>query len=174
MVAYRVRFKTMFMGKWIKHSSLYPTWVVRLMRPSRVSFRRKTNLEYLTDGEVGRLREHLLHYTFHKGMEAWFEKHNRYSSGEALEAEEHLQSGSIDWMGLVGRGDEVRRRKALKELSFRFPFRPSLRFAYMYLLRGGYLDGRAGFDYCRLLAMYEFMIAIKRREARRRFLGLWD
>jgi len=37
-VAYRVRFKLMFMGKWLKHASLYPTWVIRLFRPEKLSF----------------------------------------------------------------------------------------------------------------------------------------
>jgi hypothetical protein len=42
----------------------------------------------------------------------------------------------------------------------------------MYLLRGGFLDGRAGLTYCRLLAMYEYMIVLKLREFRRREKGL--
>src|SRR5262245_49302744 len=37
-VAFRVRFKTVFMGRWIRHSSLYPTWVVRLVRPEKICF----------------------------------------------------------------------------------------------------------------------------------------
>ncbi len=52
----------------------------------------------------------------------------------------------------------MRRRRALKELSFRLPCRPALRFLYMYVLRGGWLDGRPGLVYCRLLAEYEAMI----------------
>ena len=32
-VAYRLRFKNMFMGRWLRHSCLYPTWVLRLFRP---------------------------------------------------------------------------------------------------------------------------------------------
>jgi hypothetical protein len=34
----------------------------------------------------------------------------------------------------------------------------------MYLLRGGILDGKAGFTYCRLLAWYEWLIVLKERE----------
>jgi hypothetical protein len=37
----------------------------------------------------------------------------------------------------------------------------------MYLLRRGFLDGPAGFRYCCLLAVYEFMIEIKVAELRR-------
>jgi hypothetical protein len=66
----------------------------------------------------------------------------------------------------------VRRRRAHKELSFRLPFRPTLRFLYMYFCRRGFLDGRAGFDYCRLLSIYEQMIVLKMHELRRRAQGL--
>ena len=69
-VAYRVRFKVMFKGRWIKHSSLYPTWVVRLLRPERLRFERAANLRYVVDGNVAFLRSHFLHYTFNKGMDA--------------------------------------------------------------------------------------------------------
>ena len=52
------------------------------------------------------------------------------------------------------------------------PFRPTLRFLYMYFWGRGFLDGRAGFTYCRLLSIYEYMIVLKMREARRRESGL--
>jgi hypothetical protein len=36
----------------------------------------------------------------------------------------------------------------------------------MFLFRGGILDGKAGFTYCRLLAWYEWLIVRKEREIR--------
>jgi hypothetical protein len=65
-------------------------------------------------------------------------------------------------------GDPVRRRKAMKAMSFRLPLRPLLRFIYMYILKLGFLDGRAGLTYCRLISMYEFMIDLNVKEHRRR------
>jgi glycosyltransferase involved in cell wall biosynthesis len=164
--AFRVRFKNIFMGRWIKHGSLYPTWIVRLFRPEALRFERGVNLRYVVEGRTGRLRNHLLHYSFHKGLDAWFEKHNRYSKMEALEG-----AVPIDFPALFA-PDAVARRRALKELSFRLPFRPTLRFVYMYLLRGGFLDGLPGLTYCRLLMFYEYMIVLKVKEARRRASGL--
>jgi hypothetical protein len=41
-----------------------------------------------------------------------------------------------------------------------------LRFMYMLLLRRGFLDGRAGWTYCRLLATYEYWIVLKARQLR--------
>ncbi len=165
--AYRMRRRDMFMGTWIRHASLYPTWLVRLFRPEAIAFERSINLRYLVRGTEGRLENDLLHYSFQKGLESWFEKHNRYSSREAAETLQSLASGHLDLAGLLS-PDAVRRRRALKELSFRLPFRPELRFLYMYLVRLGFLDGRAGYHYCRLLATYEYMISIKVAELRHR------
>ena len=170
-VAYRVRFKTMFCGRWIKRSSLYPTWVVRLFRPNQVSFERSINLRYIVNGLEGRLQNHFEHYSFNKGINAWLEKHNRYSGQEAVESLRSLSLHQLRWEDLFDR-DPVLRRRALKELSFRVPFRPTLRFFYMYLCRLGFLDGRPGFDYCRLLSMYEQMIVMKMNEIRRGERGL--
>jgi glycosyltransferase involved in cell wall biosynthesis len=167
-VAFRVRFKTMLFGRWLRFSGLYPTWVVRLFRPEFVRLERNVNLRYVVEGREGRLRSHFLHHTFNNGFEAWIDKHNRYSSGEALETVRELESGRLDWRELAPGADPVARRAALKRLSMRLPFRPALRFAYMYVLRGGFLDGFAGLTYCRLLAMYEYMIVLKVRELRAR------
>lgn len=157
-VAYRVRFKTMFLGQWVRRSSLYPTWVMRLFRPDRIHFWRSTNLTYVADGPVGQLRSHFLHDSFGKGLWAWFDKHNTYAYHEAHESLKSLSSGKPDWRGLLCWNDPVRRRAALKQLSFRLPCRPTLRFLYTYFLRGGLLDGPAGYRYCQLQRLYESMI----------------
>jgi hypothetical protein len=170
-VAYRVRFKTMFLGRWLRYSSLYPTWVVRLFRPERLSFERTVNLRYVIDGPEGRLQEHFLHYTFNKGLNAWIDKHNQYSWHEAEETLKALRRGPVPWRDLFAR-DSVRRRRALKELSFRLPCRSLGRFLYTYLWRGGFLDGGPGLTYCRLLALYEYLIEVKVQEIQRREQGL--
>ena len=59
----------------------------------------------------------------------------------------------------------------MKNLSFRMPFRPALKFCYMYFARLGILDGLAGVTYCTLQAFYEYMIVVKMRELRRRDKG---
>jgi glycosyltransferase involved in cell wall biosynthesis len=170
-VAYRVRFKTMFLGKWVRHASLYPTWALRLFRPGRVRWERSVNTTCVVDGAEGRLQEHFLHHSFSKGLHAWFEKHNRYSTLEAREALAAIRAPRPA-LGLLLSSDAATRRRALKALSFRLPARPLLRFAYSYLARGGVLDGMAGLRYCQLLATYERMIDLKVLEIRRREAGL--
>ena len=59
-VAYRLRFKNMFMGKWIKHSSLYPSWIPRLWKPEKIRWKREANPVAVIDGPVGFLQNHFL------------------------------------------------------------------------------------------------------------------
>ena len=54
----------------------------------------------------------------------------------------------------------------------RLPLRPTLRFLYMYVFRLGFLDGWAGWTYCRMLAIYEYLIVLHIREIERRTKGL--
>ena len=169
-VAYRLRYKNFFMGRWIRHCGIYPTWILRLFRPEKVRWERLVNPVARVDGPEGRLQSHFEHYTFNKGLDAWFDKHNRYSWQEAVESLKSVASSQWSVIELFTR-DAVARRRALKELSFRLPCRPFLRFAYMYLLRFGFLDGLPGYHYCRMLAIYEYMIVLKMKEIRRRQAG---
>jgi len=164
--AWRLPSKMMFMGRWLRYSGLYPSYQVRLGHRDRFRFKQVGHgqREDLAPERIGTLTEPYLHYSFSKGLSDWVEKHNRYASAEAREAVRLLDSGGgLDWAGLVAR-EPMRRRRALKALSLRLPLRPLLRFLYMYLLRRGFLDGRAGLTYCRLLAIYEYLIVLKTRE----------
>ena len=165
--AYRVPSKMMFQGCWLKYSGTYPTYQVRLGRRDRLRFKQVGHgqREDLPADCLGTLNEALLHYSFAKGMTDWTEKHRRYAAAEADHALKNASSG-IDLAGLFFARDAVRRRRALKSLSTRLPCRAALRFFYMYLIRRGFLDGSAGFQYCRLLSHYESMIVSKTRELR--------
>jgi glycosyltransferase involved in cell wall biosynthesis len=171
--AFRMRRKDFFFGKWIRRSTLYPSWFVRLYRPDRVNYPARAVHEYPeVDGTTGALNGHLIHHSFSNGLTQWFGKHNVYSLLEAQEALRNLRAGEFRWGDCFAFGDPVRRRRALKSLSYRLPCRPALRFVYMYFWRMGFLDGRLGYTYCRMLAMYEYMIVLKMEELRRREKGL--
>ncbi len=166
--ACRVPSKLMFQGRWLKYSGMYPTYQVRFGRREALTFTQVGHGQRgdLSADQVGTLDAPLLHYGFSKGIADWIERHNRYSTGEAVHA---LEAGgqSIDWSALF-RGDPQARRRALKDVSYRLPFRPLLRFFYVYVWRMGILDGRPGFDYAVLLSFYEYLIGLKRREKKRR------
>ena len=170
--AYRVASKMMFQGRWLRYAGMYPAYQVRFGRRDRLRFKQVGHgqREDLPADEVGTLDHDLEHYSFSKGLHEWFAKHNRYSSDEAAEALRQ-QADSVDWAALAA-PDRTRRRRALKALAARMPMRPSLRFVYMYVLRRGFLDGRAGLSYCRLLSTYEAMTVAKERELRLRQRGV--
>jgi glycosyltransferase involved in cell wall biosynthesis len=161
--AFRVPSKLIFQDQWLKHAGMYPTYQTRFGRREALSFTQVGHGQRgdLDPERLGTLEEPLLHYAFSKGIADWLERHNRYSTDEARHALQ-VRSDDVDWSGLVS-DDAQRRRRALKDLSYRLPFRPLLRFFYMYVGRLGVLDGRAGLDYCLLLAIYEYMTTLKMR-----------
>jgi glycosyltransferase involved in cell wall biosynthesis len=166
-VGYYVAERVMFMGQWIRRSTQYPRYQLRLLRHGRVWFTDYGHTEReVCEGSTGFLQQTYPHYTCSKGLSRWIDKHNRYSTDEAAETIRQLESGAVNWRDLFFGESEVDRRRALKDLSLRLPLRPLIRFFYMYLLLGGFLDGRAGFTWCTLQAFYEYLILLKVWEMR--------
>jgi glycosyltransferase involved in cell wall biosynthesis len=149
---------------------LYPTWFVRLFRPSRIRYERLVNPIAVVDGPIGELQEHITHYPFSHGISHWIARHNRYSDLEAVEAAK--LRGAARPEGQLWSSDPNERRRALKNVFFKLPARPALKFLYYYCWRRGFLDGRAGLSYASLQAIYEYMIECKSWELERRRRGL--
>lgn len=164
-VAYRLRYKNMFMGRWLRHGGIYPVWILRFFKPDCVRYEdREVNAHPVVQGSVGELQEHFIHYSFHKGLTPWFYKHNSYSQMEAHESI-RVRSGSFwDQIRNLPSTDRATRRRAIKNLSFYLPLREVVRFFYMYIAKGGFFDGRAGFHYACMISMYEYWIAVKASE----------
>jgi glycosyltransferase involved in cell wall biosynthesis len=161
-VGYYVAERVMFLGQWIRRSTQYPRYQMRLFRKDKVWFDDYGHTEReVCDGPTGFLKETYPHYTNSKGISRWLDKHNRYSTDEAAETLRQLSQGRVNWKDLFFGKSEIERRRALKDLSLRVPFRPVVRFFYMYFMLGGILDGRAGLSWCLLQAFYEYLILIK-------------
>lgn len=169
-VAYYCGRRNMFMGRWIKHA-MPPGLIMRFFRPPHVRFQRLVNPVPIIDGPHGYLAGMLTHYNFSKGISEWIDKHNRYSQLEAQEGMKLIHRSSADAPRLFD-ADPALRRRALKNLSFRLPLRPLIKFLYFYVWQRGWLDGRAGLTYCVLQAFYEYMIVLKMRELERQQRGL--
>ena len=120
------------------------------------------NEEYHCDLQTMRLSGHLLHYPFAKGLAYWIDRHNRYSTAEAEEKAKGVKGESK----LIFSRDPGLRRKGLKQLYMRLPFRPLAGFLYLYVFNGGFLDGKAGLRFALLRAFYEFLINLKLDEVR--------
>ena len=154
---FHVPSRLMLGGRWLRYSGGFPTYQVRLFRPDRLRFRDYGHGQReVTDGMLGFLSEPYLHDAFAKGLDEWFAKHARYARAEADRAVGEKAVSAADLFS----SDRVRRRRALKVLSYRLPGRPTLRFWETLLLRRGLLDGRAGWTYARMLAAYEAMTAV--------------
>ena len=165
---FRMRRKDYLFGTWIRGSGGYPTWFPRLARVGRVWVARPINEEYLTDGLTGELACHLHHFPFNKGMSAWVAKHNRYSSMEAEMLVGRQNCAVRPSMRDVVSTDPLSRRRALKYVVYRMPFRPMIVFLGVYVLRLGFLEGRAGLTFALLRSWYEFLINVKVAELKRR------
>ncbi|MEA5617087.1 glycosyltransferase family 2 protein [Cronbergia sp. UHCC 0137] len=161
-IGYYVAERVIFMDHWIRYSTQYPRYQLRLFRHGKVWFTDYGHTEReVCDGTTSFLTETYPHYTCSKGLTRWIEKHNRYSTDEAKETLYQIENGKVGWKDLLFGKSEVEKRRALKDLSLRLPFRPVLRFFYMYFLLGGCLDGSAGLAWCTLQAFYEYLILLK-------------
>lgn len=161
-IGYYVAERVIFMERWIRHSTQFPRYQMRLFRKDKVWFTDYGHTEReVCDGQTGFLKETYPHYTCSKGLSRWIEKHNRYSTDEAAETLRQLEKGTVNWWDLFFGPSEVERRRALKDFSLRLPLRPVVRFFYMYILLGGFLDGQAGLAWCTLQAFYEYLILLK-------------
>ena len=154
-----------FLGRWIKRCTLYPSWQLRLFKNGTVRFRKEGHGQReVTDRPLGYIRQPYDHYGFSKGVAEWIARHNAYSTNE-VELIQRLRREPVQLSRLFAR-DAVRRRRCLKRLAARVGFRPLFRFLYLYLLRGGFLDGRAGLLFCLLRAAHEIHITVKLAEQR--------
>jgi hypothetical protein len=106
------------------------------------------------------------HYAF-PDIATFLEKHDRYSSWEAASAA-NLDNAGETSLGATPFGTMLERKRWLRKLTTRAPFRPSLRFLYHYVWKQGFRDGYRGWVLCRLLASYERMIVVKERELNKR------
>lgn len=161
-VGYYAAERVMFMNRWIRYSTQYPRYQLRLLRVGKVWYTDYGHTEReVCEGATSFLKASYPHYTNSKGLSRWIEKHNRYSTDEAVETLRQLENGTLKWADLFFGKSEVKRRHALKNLSLRLPLRPILRFIYMYFLLGGWLDGSPGLAWCTLQAFYEYLIVLK-------------
>lgn len=158
--AYQIRRRFHMWGSWLRHSSLYPTWVVRFIRVGRVRYvnRGHSETQELT-GELRSARHDLIDDN-RKGLSEWFERQNRYARKEAA-YELAGRGGPLSAelrRAFLGQGLE--RRSGIKHLAARMPMRALVYFLYAYLWRGGFRDGRNGLVFCTMKSVYQQLIQI--------------
>ena len=169
-VGYWINRHFVFLGRRLKHA-YYPNWNLRLFRHLLGRYEKLTDAatnsgdnevheHVVVNGPTGRLQSEMDHYAF-PSVEVFVEKHNRYSNWEARVAVANESTGALS-------DEDVGRRRRWKSLAQRLPFRPLLRFLYVYIWQKGFLDGRHGYYFARLHAIYEFLSVAKTFELRQR------
>ena len=154
-----------FMGKWIKYGGYYPTWILRLFKHKLASCNRDVNEHVVVNGKIGKLKCDFVDNN-KKDVTDWIEKHNKYSTFEAIELiKNHKNSIEIDEMANIF-GTQVERKRWVRERVWNrlLPplIRPWLYFFYRYIVRLGFLDGKEGFIYHTLHGLlYRILIDVK-------------
>jgi glycosyltransferase involved in cell wall biosynthesis len=163
-VAYRVQRRDFYMGRWLRHAQASPFYM-RLFRPEKMRYERLVNPISIADGDVSQISGYLDHFPFSKGVGHWLQRHNSYSTFEAQQIVVNRATNADFslWAALFEK-DFHRRRFHQKELFYRIPARPLVKFFMLYVLKRGFLDGRAGLNYSILQSIYEYMIVLKTRE----------
>ena len=173
---YLMKRRFYFLGKWLRHGGLYPTWIARLFRRKAGRFGRHGISEHLMlEGKAGYLQADFDHRDS-RPLDDWIQKHNRYAG---LEAEEYLRwrSGTAEAHSITGRlwGSQAERKQWIKlKVWNRLPLllRPFLFFFRNYFLKLGFLDGKAGFIYHVLWSFwYPFLVSARILE--KPYRSLW-
>lgn len=165
-VAFYAGRRNFFRGRWLRFAMPAGN-ILRFFRTRGVRFEQRGHGPVPTiNGEHGYLNHRFDHHNFSKGVVEWLERHARYARQEAGETIRAIGDRPLRLQNFFA-ADRQTRRAELKNLALRLPGRPLVKFCYLYVLRLGVLDGRAGFTYCVLQAIYEYMTVQHLKEIRR-------
>ncbi len=129
--------KNIIFGKWMQHTGWYPDAQLRLFRRGKGKFLEEHVHEMIkVQGEVGQLREHILHYNYDSISQFIQKLGTIYGPNEA---EQLIKKGyAFDWKDAI-----------------RFPVKE---FLSRFFAREGYKDGFHGLMLSLLMAFYHFLI----------------
>ncbi|HEY9853923.1 MAG TPA: glycosyltransferase family 2 protein [Leptolyngbyaceae cyanobacterium] len=185
---YYLNRKVYFLGTWIKHGGRYPDWNLRLFKHEKGEYENlktedvpntgdnEVHEHVILQGNVGYLKNDILHIDF-RDIYQWLERHNRYSNWEArlylnfLLGKDDLETidDNLDpvthFLKIIQ--NPVQRKRFLRKVWVWLPFKPTLRFIISYIFQLGFLDGKAGYIYARLISQYEYQIGVKLYELRK-------
>jgi putative colanic acid biosynthesis acetyltransferase WcaF len=158
---------TYFMGRPIHHCGYFPSWNMRFFKRGKAWYEDRVVHEHMiVDDPVGYIKEPMIHDD-RRGLEHYVAKHNRYSTLEAQALFDEI-SRPKDHNREANITRDTRRRRWVKRHIMPYMPMPGLwRFLYMYFIRLGILDGRAGLEFSRFISVYDSLVSLKLRELRR-------
>ena len=163
-VAFSIQRRDFFLNTWLKHVQM-TAYYDRLFRPGKMRYERLGHCVSNANGPVAKIPGYLDHYPFSKGIGDWVTRHNFYSTQEAQQTMANRAQGkTLSLRAILLPKEKGDRRRNLKELYYRMPLRPLVKFIVMYFVKLGFMDGFAGFTYSMLISFYEFLIILKTKE----------
>ena len=134
---YKIDFPHFYMNRFLYHHS---DSVLRLVRREEAQFSGSVHEKLSCNGSVGKLNNHMLHYTY-KGLEAYIRKKEKYAWFQA----------------------EQLYKKGKKAGWFQLCFKPMYRFFSSYVIKGGFRDGVPGLTVATVNAYGVFQRYVKLR-----------
>jgi glycosyltransferase involved in cell wall biosynthesis len=166
---YFVRFDDVFLGRRLRYGHRMTKLVLLDRRRSRFDpypdldattmWEVEGHYQPTVDGSTGVLRARAVHDDG-KPLYEWIARHNRYSDWEAV----------VRGRDALARSSEAQpgARRWLKRVFDRVPAKAPAFFLWSYVLRGGFLDGRAGLHFALAKSFYYWQVDLKTRELRAR------
>lgn len=163
--AFEMRFKVYFLGKFLKYGGAYPFVKINIFKRGKARFCERPlgdNVE-LNEGRYLQLKNDCLHYDF-KDLSSYVKKHDWYAD---MEVESYLKKLDAD-VSNISKTASIR-KKIRNSFYYKLPcfIRAKLYFWYIYYLRLGFLDGKAGYVHAFIQAhFYRFLVDAKIYESR--------
>ena len=154
------------MGQWIKHGGIYPSWTMRFWRKGKAICESRDLDEHmlLAQGVARYVPLDVIDDPL-TDLRCWIDKHNNYATIEARSSMQDAKAGLLQPRLFGSAPERVRWIKV--HLFYRIPIfiRPLLYFLYRYFFRLGFLDGKNGFIFHFLHALwYRFLVDAKIHE----------
>lgn len=176
--AYFIRKQFHFMGKKFKFGG-FSFDAVLLFRRGKARFEHlidepkesmdmEVHERLIVEGKIGKIESPLVHNDY-KGLEAYLDRHNRYSTWEAKVRKLFLETGRYGQSSIQPKlfGNAQERRRFFKKIALRAPFEPCLWFFYHYIFKLGFLEGKRGLIASAIRAQYIFQVRAKMDELSR-------
>jgi glycosyltransferase involved in cell wall biosynthesis len=157
-----------FMGRWIRHGSIYPLRMLRLFRYGKGRCEQRWMDEHIVvDGDVEHIDADIIDENLNS-LSWWIDKHNGYATREVLDIV--LAGDAREQVSDLHMSAQAQIKRWMKESVYnRLPLgvRPGLYFLYRYFVRLGFLDGRQGLIFHVLQGFwYRFLVDAKLLEVR--------
>ncbi len=159
--AYDISLEYVFAGRVLKHG--HTVRKRSLLNKSQVAFEKVDDLDStlgeveghyqpVVQGKVGQLKGRL-HHEDKDPIRTWIDRHNKYSDWESFIASDVRVANQVN-----------SHRSKQGKVFAATPAKPVAFFVYDYVVKQGFRDGRAGFDYAIALAWYYWVTGVKTRE----------